>query len=245
MPAPLTAHGLVTFNGIPFGLYVIKETVDGEFLDRNFGGANDQGNLYEGPCCHDFVTSPEKIELKDEVSEMRSRQDLLDLASLIRNTPDAQWEAAVGAKLDLENFITSYALDAVTDHFDNMIWNGNNFYLYNHPGTGKFVVIPHGADKALWSFRDPFRAPENLVAQKIRALPALDARYRAALRGVLGQPFDVDALTARIDRAAATILAHTPTDLPTMADLQRLRDNLPVIKQQLVRRKQWAATLPP
>jgi hypothetical protein len=176
---------------------------------------------------------------------MRSRQDLLDLAALILNTPDADWAAVVGARLDLENFITSYALDAVTDHFDDMIWNGNNYYLYNHPGAGKFVVIPHGMDRALWSFRDPLRAPESILAQKIRVLPALNARLLAAMRRILGEPYDLDALNARLDRAAATVLAHSPADVATMADFQRLRDNLPVVKEMLTRRKQWAAELPP
>ena len=244
LPAPLTAHALLTFNGMPFGLYVVKESVDGEFLDRNFGGKNDQGNLYEGPCCHDFVTNSEKIELKDEVSEMRSRQDLLELAQLIRDTPDAQWEVAVGARLDLDNLIASYAVDAVTDHFDDYFWNGNNYYIYHHPGTGKFLMIPHGADRALWSLRDPLRAPGGQLGQRLRALPSLDQRFRLELRRVVTQAYDLPALHARIDRAAAVILAHPPGDPRTTADFQSLRDNVPELKSLLARRHAWAQTLP-
>jgi hypothetical protein len=240
LPAPLTAHGLVTLNGMPFGLYVIKESVDGEFLDRNFGPANDQGNLYEGPCCHDFVTHPEKLELKDEVEEMRSRADLVELGQLIAGTPDASWEEVVGTRLDLANAITGYAVDALTDHFDDFWFNGNNHYLYHHPGTGKFVLLPHGADQALWSFRDPLRMPGTSLPRKLRALPATDQRFRAELRRILGAPWDLAALGARIDRAAATVLAHTPGDARTTADLASFRDNLPVIKAMLARRKAWA-----
>jgi hypothetical protein len=240
LPAPQTAHALVTFNGEPFGLYVVKESVDGEFLDRNFGGQNDQGNLYEGPCCHDFVINPENIELKDEWSEMRSRQDLLELARLIADTPDSEWEVVLGARLDLDNLIDSYALDAVTDHFDDYFFNGNNYYLYHHPRTGKFLMIPHGMDEALGSLRDPLRLPLGQLGLRIRGQSALDRRFRQAIQRVLAHAFDLPALGARIDRAAAAILAHTPTDARTVADFTSLRENLLPLKQYLARRKVWA-----
>ena len=240
LPAPHTAHALVTFNGQPFGLYVVKESVDGEFLDRNFGGDNDQGNLYEGPCCHDFVTNPENIELKDEGKEMRSRQDLLELARLVAETPDSDWEGVVGARLDLDNLIDSYALDAITDHFDDYFFNGNNYYLYHHPRTGRFLMIPHGMDRALSWPHDPLRPPQGQLGLRIRALPALDDRFRQAVTRVLAQAFDLPALQARVDRAAITILKHTPTDAQTIADFTSLRENLTPLKIYLDRRKAWA-----
>jgi hypothetical protein len=222
---------------------VVKETVDGEFLDRNFGVENDHGNLYEGPCCHDFVAHPERVELKDEASEMRSRQDLDELVRLIRDTPDAEWEALVGARLDLDNVITTYAIEAVTDHFDDYFFNGNNYYLYHHPGTGKFVMLPHGMDQALWWMADPLRRPQGLLGIRIRSLPALDARFRAAVKRVMTQAWDVPALAERMDRAARMLTAQPPTDARMAADVQRLRGSLFELRALLVRRQAWAQDL--
>ena len=241
LPAPLTAHAHVTLNGIPFGLYVVKESVDGEFLDRNFGAGNDQGNLYEGPCCRDFVAYPEHVELKDEAREMRSRDDLVQLTQLIRDTPDAEWEAVVGARLDLDNVITTYALEAVTDHFDNYFFNGNNYYLYHHPGSGKFVMLPHGMDQALWWLGDPWRRPQGLLGIRIRSLPALDARFRQAVKRVMTQAYDLPALATRLDRAAAVRVGQPPFDARMAADVQRVRSSLFGLRELLVRRLVWAA----
>jgi hypothetical protein len=241
LPAPLTAHAHVTLNGIPFGLYVVKESVDGEFLDRNFGAGNDQGNLYEGPCCRDFVAYPEHVELKDEAREMRSRDDLVELTQLIRDTPDAEWEAVVGARLDLDNVITTYALEAVTDHFDNYFFNGNNYYLYHHPGSGKFVMLPHGMDQALWWLGDPFRRPQGLLGIRIRSLPALDARFRQAVKRVMTQAYDLPALATRLDRAAAVLLGQPPFDARMAADVQRVHSSLFSLREMLARRLVWAA----
>jgi spore coat protein CotH len=78
---------------------------------------------------------------------------------LIADTPDSEWEVVLGARMDLDNLIDSYALDAVTDHFDDYFFNGNNYYLYHHPRTGKFLMIPHGMDESLGFQRDPLRQP--------------------------------------------------------------------------------------
>jgi spore coat protein H len=241
LPAPLTAHAHVTLNGIPFGLYVVKESIDGQFLDRNFGVENDHGNLYEGPCCRDFVAYPEHIELKDEAREMRSRDDVVELTQLIRDTPDPEWEAVVGARLDLDNVIATYALEAVTDHFDDYFYNGNNYYLYHHPGTGKFVMLPHGMDQALWWLGDPWRRPQGLLGIRIRSLPALDARFRHAVKRVMTQAYDLPALATRLDRAATVLLGQPPTDARTAADVQRVRGSLFSLREMLVRRLVWAA----
>jgi hypothetical protein len=60
------------------------------------------------------------------------------------------------------------------------------------------------------------------------------------VKRVLSHAYDLPALGARIDRAAAAILAHTPTDARTTADFTSLRENLLPLKQYLARRKVWA-----
>jgi hypothetical protein len=242
LPASLTAHAVVTFNGRVFGLYVVKESVDTKFLARHFGKDNDHGNLYEGPCCGDLVPDASRLELKREESEQRSREDVDVLSMLLRATPDAQWIDAVGARLDLDQFIAHFAVDALANHFDGYGFARNNFYIYNHPGRGRFVFIHHGMDQ-LFRYADPLRMPVGIIARKVRELPALDARFMDALESILDQAWDVPALEARIDRAARVITSHVPADAQTAADLQSFRANVQRTKDALAQRKRWLESL--
>ena len=63
------------------------------------------------------------------------------------------------------------------------------------------------------------------------------------MRRILGAPWDLAALDAYIDRAAMTVLSHAPGDPRTTADLQSFRDNLPIVRATLARRKAWASRL--
>jgi hypothetical protein len=113
--APLTAHGIVTFNGQPYGLYVVREAINDDFMERNYGKENQGGNLYE---TGDFIEDPNSPELKDEVEEMRTRDDVREVSRVVKTTPDAQWVAAISAKLDIPSFLAGWAVEALVDHWD-------------------------------------------------------------------------------------------------------------------------------
>ena len=79
LPAPRTSHATLRFNGVDKGLFVVEETTSGDYLEAHFGDGT--GNLYEGPW--DFPKGAAAADLKDEVSEMRSRADLEALTALV------------------------------------------------------------------------------------------------------------------------------------------------------------------
>jgi spore coat protein H len=222
--APLTAHGLVTFNGKPYGLYVVREAINDDFLRRVFGAGNDKGNLYEGGFGVDFVNSPQEMELKDEVEEARSRADLQEVARLARETPDARWFAVMSGKLDLPGFMTAMALEWHVGQWDGGFFQPNNYYIYNHPGRKVFVYIMVGMDLVLDSNLDDWDS-RSFVARKVLALPETVRPYQAALARVLAN-LNVADVNARIDAAARTIRSHTPTDARTRADYRNFEDNL-------------------
>ncbi len=237
IPAPRTAHAVVSLNGFTYGIYVVAEAVDGDFLARELDGRND-GNLYEGPCCADFVDDPDGVELKDELEDMRSRADLESFAQLVRDTPDQQLEAAVNARLDLEGMIRGFAIDSIVDHWDGYAHNTNNYYLYNDPGDGRFLMMPHGMDQL---FQDPNRdvlgGAKGRLAQRVRQVPALDARYTAAIAWVLANAWDVAALQARLDRAAAVVRSSTHTDERMLGDLRSFDDTFDAARSIIATRK--------
>jgi spore coat protein H len=233
--APLTAHGLVTFNQRPLGLYVVREAFNGDFIERSFGKANRGGNFYEGG---EFVRSPTSPELKDEQEEMRSRADLVEISRIIRTTPDPEWVAAVEARLDLDSFLTGWAIEALVDHWDGYFFGPHNHYLYHHPGTDRLVFLVAGMDDIFSRIRDPRDSAKVLLADKLLFFPDTRARLRARLVQIV-RGFDLPAMLARIDRAARTIQGHTPTDAPTRKDFASFDSALPEVRSDMTNIRAW------
>lgn len=218
LPAPRTAHATVTFNGVDKGLYVIEESTNSDYLATHFGDGS--GNVYEGPW--DFPRGADTAPLRDEVEEARSRADLEALTAVVMDTPDDQLADALAPHLDLDRFLTNYAVEMAAALWDNYALVAWNFYLYHVPG-GRFVMLTHGVN---WPYfhadMDPFdihtdpwmtggSAPPGYLCDRIDRIPALAARYRAELERVARDAFDVPALLARLDRVDATLRSRPLT----------------------------------
>jgi spore coat protein H len=216
LAAPLTAHGLVTLNGEPKGLYVVREAINDDFLRRIYGDGNEDGNLYEGVGGVDFAVQPGRVQLKDEVEEARSRADVEELGRLARSTPDSRWLQVVGEKLDVPEAISAMAFEWHVGHWDGYFFQPNNYYLYHHPGRKRFVLIVAGLDAALRSDLGT-RTGRTLVSRKFEVLPESAAQYQAKRTQFLAD-LNVEDVHARMDAAAAVIRSHTPADPQTKQD---------------------------
>jgi len=250
LPAPLTAHAVVTFNGEPRGVYVIKEAVDRQFLVRNFGVADAGGNLYEGSCpfddpCTDFLEQPQRMELKRQGEERRNRDDLRALVKVVRETPEAEWVRAVRERLDLDGFLTGCAIDALANHWDSYSGNVNNYFMYDRSSDGRFVFIPHGMDSLFGvdgvypdiEVRSPFAPPKGRLAEDVREAPALAGAYERAIQRVLREAWDERALMERIEQVGRTLHSTTRTDPRTQADLARFDGAVDRVRRFIVQRK--------
>lgn len=222
IPAPRSAHAVVTFNGETKGIYVVVEATNKEHLRNHYGDGN--GNLYEGPW--DFTQDVNAADLKDE-DEGRTRDDLRALTQVVLDTPADQLEAALAPLADLENLITTVAVDMAFCLWDGYTVAAWNFYLYHvpagvpGPSADRFVMLPHGADWPYWhADLDPldpnFRPwgeqfPPGLLAVRLTSPPFVE-RYRTTLRRVRDQAFDRDVLAARIDQVQAILQTADRSD---------------------------------
>ena len=148
LAAPMTAHARVSINGLDSGIYLMREPIDKAFLRRNFGGAFDEGNLYEIENTRDFVFDPSYPKLDHEGVDGRNRDDLMSFAAAVRSaTPDTV-ERDLAPYLDIDRFATFVAAEIATGHWDGVTGNNNNTYIYANPKDGRFVFLPWGADQA-------------------------------------------------------------------------------------------------
>lgn len=252
LPAPRTSHATLSFNGVDKGIFVLEESTNGDYLESVFGEGKGDGNLYEGPW--DFPRGVAAADLKDEVSENRTRDDLTALHAVVMNAPAAQLEAQLEPLLDVDQFITNYAVEVVANLWDNYAIVAWNYYLYHVPG-GRFVMLTHGVN---WPYfvaeMDPFDLylypwgpnmdPPGYLCERIRAVPALDARFRAEVARVADVAFDVAALQARVDRADAALHSRALTGA-SAEDLATFEQALPSVRNFVDDRKAYLDGLLP
>jgi hypothetical protein len=209
--APRCSLARVTVNGKDLGVYSHVEAVEAPFLTRHFGRAD--GNLYEGQLSDfrpDWVKTFEK-------KNRRGTSDRADLEAVVRalESDDAHLLDRLGPVVDLEAYLSFWAVETLIGHWDSYSNNGNNFFVYRPPDTGRFVFIPWGTDGVMGD-KDPFtqiKTPESVFARsllprRLYLLPATQARYRQRLRRLLDTVWNERELLAEVDRLERLIAPH-------------------------------------
>lgn len=214
VPVPRTAYAHITFNGEYFGLYTIEEAFTNQFLKRWF--EDNSGNLYEGDGAD--VTDVNNMDL-DTNEEENDRSDLVGLAEAIVNSPDETLLQALEDHLDIDQFMTYWAVERLVYQWDGYgtiledsnCCSPNNYYIYHDPSQGRFVFMPRGTDGL---FRDPDanvgRPPRDKaqLAARLFALPEGRALLAAKIEEILDTSWDTEAFVSFLDRIGAQVLEN-------------------------------------
>jgi spore coat protein CotH len=238
LAAAMTAYAVVTINGQSNGIYLMREPVNKEFMLRNFGSGNEDGNLYEFDFnSGDIANNPRGIPLKNEAEDKRSRDDIIELAAVLTAVPTEFFVPAAARILDIDRYVTYFATEAVTSDMDGFSFHNNNSYLYRLPKDGRFVLIPHGADEAFWAtgtaitkLSGPFHPPYAALARTVRAVPALLDKYRAEVTRISSPPvWDEAALLERVAQVGR-LLATAERKGQTAIDISRFESYRRVVE---------------
>lgn len=159
VPAPDTAFYQVyvdTGEGPEyFGLYTMIESVGDTMIASQFG--DDSGNLYkpqgERSATFEAGTFNSSIYEKETNKKANDYSDLENLyAALNSNTRSSDpesWRSGLEAVLDVNEFITWLATNAVIQNWDTYGSMAHNFYLYTNPENGLITWIPWDNNMAL------------------------------------------------------------------------------------------------
>ena len=260
-------YAQVTINGEIEGLFVNVERIDKSFLETAFG--NRDGVLYKnhlgGPGSDlSVLQSQEEYGLSFEPKTHEDEADygsLMELATLLRDTPDSEFEEALAARFDLEPFLKLMVVMMLSGAFDQYTgFNPHNFYLYDNPATGRIHYLVWDldvgfADNAFgqipvidaWNASWPApRIPRPLL-ERILSDKDLRARYRAHAERILETYFSPDILQSKLDglyEQAEPILATDPypakrITVPTDAGYPSIVDSM---KAFMARRYDTART---
>jgi hypothetical protein len=125
--APCVNNAKLYINGEYYGLYTNIEKLDSNFLKRTYP-EDPSGDLW-----------------KRAGWTLKSNEDTSD-STRMDALRDASTVAEMEALLDVEQAIMIWAVDAVIPNSDGFWAGGFNFYLYDDPIRGKFVVLPWDLD---------------------------------------------------------------------------------------------------
>ncbi len=239
-PAPRATHARLDVNGEYWGLYVHVETIDRTFLRRTYD--NPSGMMYEGSYWCDLV--PENVPTQPNDDSCFSRefeQDVCDgaprpgedpqdwslLQSLIQqlaNIADGQFLQGIQQVFEFDRLLTTWAIDAMVDHWDGHFYDlTNNYRVYHDPSTGLWDVIPWGTDQTFDESRLEVWNPNAMVAQRCLGEKACEEAFAARLYEIVDLYESLD-LTPEAERIHELIAPHVTDDPRKEYNMDEHRD---------------------
>lgn len=232
IPAPRTTFARVQLNGKDAGLYVVAEGVNKDFLDRHFDKS--KGNLYEG----DGTDLTDKLD-KDSGDNAKDQPDVKALVEAAKEPNPEQRLKKLQSILDVDRFLTFVAMETLVGHTNGYALAKGRYRIYNDPGTGVMVFMPHGIETVFGKPDAPI-TPEmkGLLAKAVLETPEGKKRYREELKKILGKTFKLDLTQARAKELAGKVkpaLKDKAADYDKAVNefLERLAARHKFVEQQL------------
>ena len=218
-PAPRCNLANVMINGQPKGPYVHIEAIKKRFLRRAFGDST--GSLYEGTHTDFVEVWLPRWECKTSDTDT-SYAPLAGVAQALQK-PDDTLVDALSSVLNIDRYITFWALEALVNHLDGYSADRNNFFVYFDPtDADRAVFIPWGADK---TFLSDFNLDGYLTAdlpRRLSRIPAIATRMENELERLLDEVWDEATLLESIDRYSAQVKgAQQDDDYDTQVEALR------------------------
>ena len=245
VPASRTAYARV-FVTVPgqydrkyFGLYDLVEDVSPAFLKERFGisqGAllkpvtpslfSDLGDDWKN---YNQIYDP-KMELSNE-----DKQRVIAFAKIVSKAEDAEFAAKLPEYVDLDNFARYMAITAWLCDLDGILGVGQNYYLWLHPKTQKFLFIAWDQDQTFGQFprgsteeqreslsiHHPWSG-ENRFLERVFKTDSFKKAYLARLEEFNSSILKPDRLGRQVDELAAVLRTPVQEESPErLAELNR------------------------
>lgn len=171
VPAPRTAYTRVYLNGEYWGLYVMIEQVDKEFLDNNF--PNDKGNLFKNQSWSSLSWKGNTQEAYDSTFNLKTNEEendwvgFISFMNLLNNSSDEEFKAQIGKSFNVPLYLKVLAVDVATGNWDSYLEHGRNWYLYEDLESGIFHWIPWDYNFALGGIFGGFGVNDPIEVFKI------------------------------------------------------------------------------
>ncbi len=157
MAAGRTNYAALYLNDEYWGLYLLVEQQDQEFIESRWGSSED-GNLWKGEPhgSLEYLGSSESdyhnnYELKTN-EELNDWSDLVDFIDVLNNTPVSDIPDSLHNRLDVNSALAMLAIDNFTVNLDSYVGRCANFYFYHRDLDDRFVFTKWDQNEAFGIF---------------------------------------------------------------------------------------------
>lgn len=162
VPAPRTAYARIYLT-VPgkydhqlLGLYVMVENVDAMYAISRFGFK--QGLILKPVTPRLFDYLGEDWGAYEGIYDPKTRaypeqqRRVIEMSKLVTSADDATFQTRIGDYLDLDEFARFLAVTVYLSTMDSILAQGQNYYLYLHPVSKKFMFMPWDLDHSFGEF---------------------------------------------------------------------------------------------
>ncbi|KAA1155852.1 CotH kinase family protein [Pseudoalteromonas distincta] len=225
MGVPTPEHAYVNFyvNGELFGLYLMVEAIDGEFLEKHF--ANSNGDLYKPD-----GTGSDLLWLGDDIQSytdinLQTNEDTTDNGAFINfvESLDDGETSAIEVDTLLRYMSVSTSLSNLDSYHGTL---AHNYYIYDDDGV--FSILPWDFNESFGTFNmncngvdvrelyidEPVSGALNerpLIANVFAEQSNLDV-YHSYLTQLINGSLSSDTFSARVNEIADLIREHVQND---------------------------------
>jgi hypothetical protein len=234
--APLCGFAHVIVNGQDLGVFVNLQPMKESFIREKFG--EPLGNLYEvaGETFEDWAL--ERFAAGREGWRDAGLADIKAVNAAIKSdkSPELRQLAEI---VDMQQFLSYWALEVILTHWDGLTLGTNNTYLY-FDSKGKLNALPWGTDQIL--NRSGARETLQIYAGNNLAAKIYDSVvYQDKLAGIIKDYMQTlwseAEVTAAIDRMADLITPYIPSD-----SMQDFKSHLEILKTNARNRRAQIAS---
>lgn len=150
-----TNYAALYINGTYWGLYLIVEQQDQEFIESRWGAGED-GNLWkcgdDGTSTLEWLGSSESsyyanYELKTN-EDVNDWSDLVDFIDVLNNTSDSALADSMHNRLDIDSAMAMLAVDNYTVNLDSYVGRCANYYFYHRDLDDRMVFTKWDQNEA-------------------------------------------------------------------------------------------------
>lgn len=222
VPSPRTAYAKV-YVTVPgkhdrayFGLYSMVENVDNDFEKHQLGAR--KGAIFKPVTTRPFeymgdnwAAYNQAYDPKDDVTPAQ-KQRVIEFSKFVSAANDEDFAKHVGDFIDIDNFSRYMATLVWLAELDGILGSGQNYYVYLHPTTQKFMFMPWDMDHSFGQFwlrgtqeernelsiHKPWGGEVRFL-QRMFNTPAFKDAYLARLKEFSGTLFKPERLASQVD----------------------------------------------